>query len=148
MKITHFADYGLRALIMLASRSPDVLSAAAIADYFGVSRHHMAKVLQSLATAGYVEALRGVQGGARLARDPRDIRIGDLVRTLEGNQPLIECFRAEGCNCRILPHCEFKAMLEHARNGFLRELDRYTLDDCLKGHSLGRMSDELPTPSH
>ena len=68
MKLTNFTDFGLRALILLAEREGEILSGAAIADHFHVSRHHMAKVLQELAAAGYVEGIRGAQGGVRLRR--------------------------------------------------------------------------------
>ena len=68
MKLTTFTDFGLRALILLADRKGEILSAAAIADHFHVSRHHMAKVLQELASTGYLEGIRGAQGGVRLAR--------------------------------------------------------------------------------
>lgn len=132
MRLTNFTDFGLRALILLADRAPEVMSAAAIADYFGVSRHHMAKVMQELAAAGFVEGIRGAQGGVRLARDPRDIRIGDVVRSLDKDQALVECFRAEGSDCALLPRCRLKGMLARAKHGFLRELDRFTLSDCLE----------------
>jgi Rrf2 family transcriptional regulator, nitric oxide-sensitive transcriptional repressor len=132
MRLTKFTDYGMRALILLADRRPSILSAVAIADHFQVSRHHMAKVLQELSAAGYVESVRGAQGGVRLARDPRDIRIGDVVRHLERDQPLVECMRDEGSNCTLLPRCRLKKMLASAQQGFLRELDRFTLDDCLE----------------
>lgn len=46
MRLTNFTDFGLRALILLASREGETLSASDIADHFQVSRHHMAKVLQ------------------------------------------------------------------------------------------------------
>lgn len=131
MRLTNFTDFGLRALILLADRKPEVLSASVIADYFGVSRHHMAKVLQELAAAGFVEGIRGAQGGVRLARDPRDIRIGDVIRSLDRDQALVECFRADGGNCMLLPRCRLKGMLARANAGFLRELDRFTLSDCL-----------------
>jgi len=132
MRMTTFTDFGLRALILLADRREEVLSAAVIADHFQVSRHHMAKVLQELAAAGYVESLRGAQGGVRLARDPRDIRIGDVVRALDKDQPLVECFQEGGGDCVLLPRCRLKGMLFRAKQGFLRELDRYTLSDCLE----------------
>jgi Rrf2 family nitric oxide-sensitive transcriptional repressor len=91
----------------------------------------MAKVLQELASAGYVEGIRGAQGGVRLARDPRDIRIGEVVRRLD-DQPLVECFSPQGSNCALLPRCRLKGMLARAEQGFMRELDRYTLHDCLE----------------
>ncbi len=80
MRVTNFADFGLRALVLLAERNPEILRASVIADHFGVSRHHMAKVLHALVTAGYAEGIRGAHGGVRLARNPKDIRIGDVIR--------------------------------------------------------------------
>jgi len=130
MRLTNFADFGLRALILLADKPGETRSSAEIADHFGLSRHHMAKVLQELTAAGYLVGIRGAKGGVRLARDPREIRIGDVVRTLD-DQPLVECFAAEGSDCALLPRCKLKGMLGRAQQGFLRELDRYTLDDCL-----------------
>ncbi|MGJ0505950.1 MAG: Rrf2 family transcriptional regulator [Methylocystis sp.] len=131
MRLTNFTDFGLRALILLADRNGETLSATEIAEHFRVSRHHMAKVLQELTAAGYLVAVRGAQGGVRLARDPRDIRIGDVVRRLD-DQPLVECFSAEGSDCALLPRCRLKGMLGRAHMGFLRELDRFTLADCLE----------------
>ena len=132
MKLTNFTDFGLRALILLADRESEVLSAAAIADHFNVSRHHMAKVLQELAASGFVEGIRGAQGGVRLAKDPRDIRIGDVVRSLDKDQALVDCFREGWNDCALLPRCRLKGMLARAKQGFLRELDRFTISDCLE----------------
>lgn len=131
MKLTSFTDFGLRALILLADREGEVLTAAAITDHFNVSRHHMAKVLQELSAAGYVEGVRGAQGGVRLVRNPRDIRIGDVVRSLDKDQALVDCFRDGWTDCALLPRCRLKGMLARAKQGFLRELDRFTISDCL-----------------
>ncbi len=137
MRLTNFTDFGFRALFLLAERSPEILSAVVIADQFGVSRHHMAKVLQTLAKAGYVDGIRGVHGGVRLARDPRDIRIGDLVCTLD-SRALLDCFGVEDSSCALLPHCRLKRMFAVAQEGFLRELDGFTLSDCLGSPNLNR----------
>jgi Rrf2 family nitric oxide-sensitive transcriptional repressor len=141
MKLTSFTDFGLRALILLADRNGEILSAAAIADHFHVSRHHMAKVLQELASAGYLEGIRGAQGGVRLARDPRDIRIGDVVRSLGKEQALVDCFREGWNDCAFLPRCRLKGMLARAQQGFLRELDRFTISDCLEKKSVAPVLD-------
>jgi Rrf2 family nitric oxide-sensitive transcriptional repressor len=132
VRLTNFTDYGLRALIFLGDRNPSVFSATAIADHFRISRHHMAKVLKELVAAGYVEGIRGAQGGVRLARDPREIRIGDVVRRLDKEQPLVECFRTDGGDCALSPRCRLKGMLGRAKQEFMCELDRYTLSDCLE----------------
>jgi Rrf2 family nitric oxide-sensitive transcriptional repressor len=132
MKLTQFTDFGLRALFLLGDHKGEVMSAAVIADHFNVSRHHMAKVLQQLASAGYVEGIRGAQGGVRLAKDPRDIRIGEVVRSLDNDQALVDCFREGWNDCALLPRCRLKGMLTRAKQGFLRELDRFTISDCLE----------------
>lgn len=131
MRLTSFTDFGLRALILLAQSDGELVSAAAIADYFGVSRHHMAKVLHRLSADGFVESLRGPNGGVRLARKPREIAIGDVVRRLEGEQPLVPCRSAEGASCRLIGNCALPSILDRAEDRFLKELDSYSLADCV-----------------
>ena len=80
----------------------------------------------------------------RLARDPRDIRVGDVVRHLDKDQPLVECFRADGGDCVLLPRCRLKGMLARAKHGFLRELDRFTLSDCLEKDGIAPALDLTP----
>lgn len=130
MRLTQFTDFGIRALILLADRDGDVLSAAAIAESLGVSVHHMAKVLQALGAAGMVRSHRGKQGGVTLALSPAAIRIGTVVRALEEDQPLVECCRADGGDCVLTPACRLRAMLLGAEQAFLAELDRFSLADC------------------
>lgn len=130
MRLTQFTDFGIRALILLADRDGDVLSAAAIAESLGVSVHHMAKVLQALGAAGLVRSHRGKQGGVMLALSPAAIRIGTVVRALEEGQPLVECRRADGGACVLTPACRLRAMLLGAEQAFLAELDRFSLADC------------------
>jgi Rrf2 family nitric oxide-sensitive transcriptional repressor len=101
----------------------------------------MAKVLQELSAAGYVEGIRAAQGGVRLIRDPRDIRIGDVVRSLDKNQALVDCFRDGWTDCAFLPRCRLKALLARANVGFLRELDRFTISDCLGKHGAAPVLD-------
>ncbi len=121
MKLTAFTDYGLRALILLADRKPDIMSTTAIADHFNVSRHHMAKVLQALATAGFVEGIRGAQGGARLAQDPRDIRIGDVMRTLD-NQALVNALASRRAIARFCRSVVSRACSRAPRMDFYESL--------------------------
>lgn len=131
MRLTAFTDFGLRALILLAEREGTVLSSAAIASMLDVSVHHMAKVLQALAAGGFVRSTRGKQGGATLAKPPASIRIGDVVRALEADQPIVECFRADGGACALAPSCRLRRMLKAAENAFLAALEDFSLEDCL-----------------
>ncbi len=129
MRLTSFTDYGLRMLMRLASAPDRLFSTAELADEFKLSRNHLSKIMQRLASTGVVETRRGSGGGAILARDASDIRIGQIVRILEEDQPLVECFGTDGGNCTIDGHCKLKAKLRSAENAFMDDLDRTTLAD-------------------
>ena len=101
-----------------------------MADEFGISRHHLTKTIATLANAGIVETRRGGGGGAKLARPAGEIRLGGLVRLLERDQALVECFQSAGNACTITPVCRLKGFLSHAESAFLDALDNYTLADC------------------
>lgn len=58
-----------------------------IARELRISRHHLTKVVRSLAGAGCVATRRGVHNGFRLARSPDAITLGEIVRSLEGHHP-------------------------------------------------------------
>ncbi|MPY69620.1 MAG: Rrf2 family transcriptional regulator [Alphaproteobacteria bacterium] len=130
MRLTAFTDYGLRALMRLAADPDRSVSTEEIATEFAISRHHLTKVVRDLAAAGYVTTQRGAGGGFRLARPPRSITLGEVVRALERRHALVECFREDGGACVLTPHCRLKGRLAAAREAFLRELDTTTLADC------------------
>lgn len=136
MRLLAFTDFGLRALMRLAAEPPGrpPLGTEALAREFGISRHHLQKVVQALVEAGVVRTLRGAKGGVTLAAPPETIRLGAVVRRLERGQALVECFRADGGGaCVLTPCCRLKGMLAGAREAFFRELDRHSLADCALG---------------
>lgn len=129
MRLTTFTDYGLRMLMRMASAPDRAFSTAELAQEFGLSRHHLTKIMQRLAKDGIVVTRRGGGGGAILARDPAEITIGALVRLLEEGQPLVECFGATGGDCTIIACCPLKTRLRNAEAAFLTELDQSSLAD-------------------
>jgi Rrf2 family nitric oxide-sensitive transcriptional repressor len=129
MRLTSFTDFGLRMLMRMASVPERAFSTSELAQEFGLSRNHLAKIMQRLAQAGFVETRRGGGGGAILARPPEEIRLGAVIRLLEEGQPLVECFGADGGDCTIEGRCRLKARLRSAEAAFLAELDRSTLGD-------------------
>ena len=129
MRLTAFTDYGLRMLMRMASAPERAFSTATLADEFGLSRNHLSKIIQRLSRGGIVQTRRGGGGGASLARSPQDIRLGDLVRLLEEDQPLVECFQPDTNTCSLDGRCRLKARLRSAETMFLRDLDGATLAD-------------------
>ena len=129
MRLTTFTDYGLRMLMRLASEQGRAFSTADLAEEFGLSRNHLAKIMQHLARAGFVETRRGGGGGAVLARPADRIGLGNVIDLLEEGQPLVECFGTDGGDCSIDGQCRLKARLRSAERAFLADLDRSTLAD-------------------
>lgn len=127
MQLTSFTDYGLRALIFMATLPPGrQTSITEVSETYRISRHHMVKIINQLSRAGFVAAMRGKNGGIRLGMDADKIIIGDVVRKMEPLQ-LVDC-----AGCGITPACRLRKALNDAVQLFLQELDKYTLADLVK----------------
>ena len=91
-----------------------------------------AAVAWYLARAGVVESVRGKGGGVRLARAPEEIRVGEIVRTSEGDVPIVECLSGDPHACRITSSCRLKGILVNAFEVLYEALDEYTLADLVE----------------
>lgn len=130
MQLSTHTDFSLRVLIYLALQKECApVTVQKIADDYGISANHVAKVAQTLTQLGYVQSLRGRSGGLVLAVLAQDINVGQVVRAVE-NLKLLECF-ASGSVCPIEPVCKLKVILQKAQQAFLATLDEYTLADLV-----------------
>ncbi|MEY0159903.1 Rrf2 family transcriptional regulator, partial [Providencia manganoxydans] len=78
MQLTSFTDYGLRALIYMASLPEGKMtSITEVTQVYGVSRNHMVKFINLLSHMGFGEAIRGKNGGIRLGKPAADIIVGE-----------------------------------------------------------------------
>jgi Rrf2 family nitric oxide-sensitive transcriptional repressor len=128
MQLTNFTDFGLRALIFLASLPKDELTSITIVtETFDVSRNHMVKIINKLGQEGYVKTVRGKNGGICLGRPAELINIGDVIRSIEPLQ-VVNCAPDF---CHITSACRLKNALAKAKQAFLGELDNYTIQDML-----------------
>ncbi len=132
MHLTQFSDYALRVALYLACHPETRVSVEEISRAYGISRHHLVRVVQSLNELGVVESQRGRGGGMRLARDPSEINVGWLIRRTEPHFHLTECFDPATNTCPIAPACGLKGALLRAQQAFLAVLDEYTLDQFLQ----------------
>ncbi|NQD37900.1 Rrf2 family transcriptional regulator [Permianibacter sp. IMCC34836] len=130
MRITQYTDYALRVLIYLGLQPDRLATIGEIAERYAISRSHLMKVVNQLVQEGFVEGVRGKGGGIRLALPAGEIRVGDVVRKIEPDLILVECF-GPGNHCVITPACDLKRALYEALQAFLKVLDSYTLADFL-----------------
>lgn len=133
MQISLHADYACRVLIYLA-----VIPRASIPEIskaFGISHNHLVKVVHRLGKEGFIKTMRGKGGGIHLARASNDINIGDVIRVMEPNFHLVECFDRSGNTCKITPGCGLTHAMREASTAFLTTLAKYSLSDVVKNES-------------
>lgn len=131
MRLTLHTDYALRVLIQVGLREGELTTIKDIAASFDISKHHLTKIVNDLSQKGYLDTVRGRNGGIRLMRKPRDINVGQVVRDTEDRLDVIECLGHSGY-CRIERACVLRTALRRATDAFLAVLDQHTLADLIK----------------
>ncbi len=127
-----YTDYSLRVLLYLAYKNDQMVTITELADFYKISRNHLVKVVHNLGIQGYILTTRGKKGGLRLGHPANEIVIGDVVRKMEPDFDLLECFNKATDHCVITNSCALKSVLIGARDDFLGTLDQYTVADALK----------------
>ena len=140
MRLTVRTDYALRVLMYVGLQPERLATIAEMAAAYGVSENHLMAVVHRLGTLGYLETVRGKGGGVRLARPPEAISLGEVVRRVESDLALVECFGAERGRCPIESACVLRDVLGEALEAFLGVLDRHTVADLVRPrYALGQL---------
>ncbi|MFD1019354.1 Rrf2 family transcriptional regulator [Thalassobacillus hwangdonensis] len=132
MRLKKYTDYSLRVLIYTGSK-PDgeLASIKEISKVFDISENHLGKIVHQLNKMGMIETIRGRAGGIKLAKSSKEINVGEVVRKMEDDFVLMECFDRDINQCVITPSCKLKHVLNDALQAFLTVFDNYTLEDLL-----------------
>lgn len=131
MRLGLQTDYGLRTLMYLAGIKQRA-TIGQIAEFFGISKDHLAKVVQRLTRLGMVRSVRGIGGGVELAVAPEDVSIGRIITEFEGSMQLLECVTSEKEVCVIQPSCKLRKVLGEAQRIQMDYLDSVKLSDIAK----------------
>jgi len=127
MQLTRFSDLGLRVLMYLQHQDRVLpVTIAEIAAQFTVPHNHLVKVVNRLGKLGWIKATRGRNGGLRLAVEPADLRLGEVLRGLEEVTQLIDCDHPP---CVLNSGCLLKAALNAGLNAFYDKMNEYSLAD-------------------
>lgn len=127
MQLTQHTDFALRTLMYAAMHTDRLVNITEIANYYAISRTHLAKVVATLTQTGYLQGVRGKNGGLKLAKEPQHINVGELVLALEPLD-IVECLGSKN-TCLIAPSCTLKNALAQAKQAFIDSLKAYTLAD-------------------
>ncbi|MBI2684836.1 MAG: Rrf2 family transcriptional regulator [Acidobacteria bacterium] len=135
MQLTMHTDFGLRVLLYLAHFPERRVGTEEMSTAYGISRNHLVRVVKTLADGGFLDVMVGRAGGVQLARPPKEIRLGQVVRVTEASFRLVECHDPVNNTCPIVPVCGLIGVLDNALRKFISELDRYTLADLVRERS-------------
>ncbi len=147
MRLTVYSDYALRVLMYLALKDDGLATIAEIAESYAISKNHLMKVVHQLGVAGYVDTVRGRQGGLRLAKPAEEVTLGEIVRQTEPDLALVMCFAPVNAACVVRSCCVLRRALTEAGDAFLEVLDGYTLRDLIKPRSALRTLLAIPPES-
>lgn len=131
MRLTQHTDYALRVLIYLGEHPDRRVTIKEVAEFFTIPRSHVMKIVSRLVQEGLLHGLRGRGGGIRLARETTTISVGDVVRRMERDFALVECF-ADRTRCALDSGCHLKVVLAGALDAFLAHLDQVTLAELVR----------------
>lgn len=134
MRLTVYTDYTLRVMIYLTLKykGGEVSTIDEMAQAYGISRSHLMKIVNELSQNGFIETTRGRAGGARLARAPDRISLGEVIRMAEKDFAVVQCQdMAFEPDCAVFQACNLKRGLRRALDAFMQELDKMTFQEAV-----------------
>jgi Rrf2 family protein len=128
VQLSEAATIGLHSMVIIA-RADELINANNIAEQTGASKNHLAKVLQRLVKAGFLESTRGPSGGFLLKKKPREITILQIYEAIEGK------IETSGCplNQSVCPFdkCLVGGIVKDVSEHFIKYIKKATLKDYL-----------------
>ncbi len=104
-----------------------------IAEAYNISKAHLVKCVHQLGQWGYLDNYRGRNGGFKLAKHPKDITVGEVLRRTEDGFDLVECFVPATSTCPLTGLCELSLTFHKALEAFLEVVDGVTVEDLIVG---------------
>ena len=134
MKLSTKGRYGLRAVLDLAVHAgEETVALSQIAERQGISMNYLEQLIAKLRKAGIVKAVRGAQGGYMLAIPAKEISVGDILRTLEGDLNPVDCsiINKEEGNCSNADSCVTKYVWKRISDSINEAVDAITLSELV-----------------
>lgn len=138
MRLSTKGRYGLKAMFDLALHYGEgPISLANISERQDISLSYLEQLFSSLRKAGYVQSIRGAQGGYVMTREPGAVTVGDVLRVLEGQLAPVSCVRSDetdACDCGKSGECVTKAVWEKIHDSINAVVESITLQDMINDH--------------
>ena len=131
MNVSTRSEYGMRALITLATRGEnELVTAREISERWNVPVKYLEQILKTLKEAGLITGQVGIGGGYRLTRPATLITAGEVIRTLDGRIAPMGCVSSYDYEpCEFEPACGLKMLWSRARAALIGVLDQTNIAD-------------------
>lgn len=134
MKLSTKGRYGIHAMFDLAQYGSEIPQPIkSVAERQNIPEAYLEQLIGQLRRSGLVKSVRGAQGGYLLAREPAQITVGEVLRTLEGELALVDCLTEEDA-CHKACSCPTRVVWKKLRDGVNEILDGITLQDMLDNY--------------
>ncbi len=131
MRVPMKVDYGVRALVDLAANHGDrPIPASEIAARQNIPEAYLDQLLAALHRSGFVSSRRGPQGGHTLAKAPEEISLGEVVETLEGTVPPLDCIE-EPSGCSLYSTCAQREVWQTVEQALVHLLASTSIGDLV-----------------
>lgn len=141
MQLNKFTDYALRLLMYIAQPKELPYTIAEIAADLQVSQNHLVKIVHFMAKQDWLITTRGKGGGIRLNPQALNFKLGEIVRILQRETPIVECNTPP---CVLRSNCGLKGILDQAVEQFYQSLDQFTLADVLSTPPSSKYTTQSP----
>lgn len=141
MQLNKFTDYALRILMYVSQPRDMPYTIAEIAQDLHVSQNHLVKIVHFMGKQNWILTTRGKGGGIRLNPQALQLKLGLIVRILQGENQIVECNTPP---CVLRSHCGLKGILDQALEQFYQSLDQYSLHQVLNTAPASRYSVQSP----
>jgi Rrf2 family protein len=152
MTLTKKGEYALRAMIQLGiakTLGKQIVPVSELAQSNQLPLKFVERILLELREAGYIETQRGKMGGYAISKPMDKIKMGELVRLIDGRLAPIACASETEyarCTCPDEEHCGLRMLMIDVRNAIANILDRYTLNDVVEVTLRKIRRDNAPMP--
>lgn len=135
MKISTKGRYGLRAMVDLAINARgEHIALSAVAERQNISINYLEQVFSVLRKAGLVKSVKGAQGGYILADKPENIKVGTVLRVLEGSLSVIDSTETKDINNKSIQFCLKQSVWDKVDESISNVVDTITLEDLVNDY--------------
>lgn len=130
MKISTKGRYAIQTLVDLAQHEEGLVPLKDVAARQGVSQKYLEQIVMAMSKAGFLYSVRGPQGGYKLARQPEEYNMAEVLQTIEGSLAPVVCLDTDTNTCEKCDTCAtvdmwsglYKAMTDYLSGVTLRDL--------------------------